>query len=71
MIADYKDSSNAIDMYLRNDDIRKADDDMLDIYDVMKGFPKVNYRYYVAPTQKMPSGLDIIKTDNATITWPM
>jgi hypothetical protein len=44
---------------------------MLDIYDVMHAFPKVNYRYYVSPTQKMPSGLDIIKTDNKTITWPL
>lgn len=43
---------------------------MLDIYDVMHGFPKVNYRYYVSPSHPLKGGINLIRTDNKTITWP-
>ena len=36
----------------------------------MHAFPKVNYRYYVEPSGTLASGLDMIKVDNATVTWP-
>jgi hypothetical protein len=66
----WEDRGSSINNYLRYDEIKKAEADMLDIYDVMHGFQDVNYRYYINPTGKLASGINIIRTDNETITWP-
>ena len=37
----------------------------------MQMYPKVNYRYYIQPSQGMPGGLQMLNFDNTTSTWPM
>ena len=56
--------------WMRYDQIKQYHQGNQDIYDVMHAYPKVNYRYYVEPSGQLASGLDIIKVDNATVTWP-
>jgi len=66
----WSDGGSTMNNWLRYDQIRSAKASNQDIYDVMHAFPKINYRYYVAPTGPLASGLDIIKVDNATVTGP-
>ena len=45
---------------------------MNDFLETKNAFPNVTFRYYIQPTAKLAgSGLDTIKLDNKTITWPM
>lgn len=36
----------------------------------MHAFPNVNYRYYVEPSGPLPGGINLIRPDNQTVTWP-
>lgn len=62
---------NAMNNYLRMDDIRKYNNGRSDILEFKQAFPKVNFRYYVEPTGPLAGGLDILHVDNSTVTWPM
>ena len=62
--------SKTVGNYLRANNIKSVRDSVADIYDVMHAFPKVQYRYYVEPSGKLPGGLSLINPDNSTVTWP-
>jgi len=57
--------------WLRYEDIKEHYNSISDVYEFQQAFPKVNFRYYVEPTESIPGGLDIINVDNSTITWPL
>jgi predicted acylesterase/phospholipase RssA len=57
--------------WLRYEDIKEHYNSIADVYEFQQAFPKVNFRYYVEPTESIPGGLDIINVDNTTITWPL
>lgn len=59
-----------INNMLRAKDIKETRSSITDIYDAMHAFPKVNYRYYVEPSEKLPDGINLINPEN-DITWPM
>ena len=63
--------NKAVSNFLRYQDIKSAYESNDDVREFMKAFPKVNFRYYVEPTEPIPGGLDIINVDNTTITWPL
>lgn len=67
----WSDQNNAYNDYLRYNDIKSSYQDMGDVFDLMQAFPKVNYRYYIQPSEPLPTGLGIINFDNNTSTWPM
>ena len=68
----WTDQKNTVGNYLRAKDIKDYHVGMSDFIEVVEAYPKVNFRYFVQPSQKLPgTGLDTIKVDNATITWPM
>lgn len=67
----WSDQNNAYNDYLRYEDIKSSYQDMGDVFDLMQAFPKVNYRYYIQPSEPLPTGLGIINFDNNTSTWPM
>jgi len=69
-VSDWDERGNTINNYLRYQEIHDADQALLDIYDVMHAFPKVNFRHYVSPSKALKGGINLIRTDNKTITWP-
>ena len=69
-IGPWKNEGKAVGNYLRFKEIKDYYDGSADIWRFMQAYPKVNFRYYVEPSGSLPSGLDIIKVDNKTVTWP-
>jgi len=69
-LGEWKNKNKAINNYLRFTDIKDYYDSKADIWRFMQAFPNVNFRYLVEPSGKLPGGLDIIKVDNKTVTWP-
>lgn len=64
-------TSSALNNWLRYDGIKKYHNGVADVVEFREAFPKVNYRYYIEPTGPVAGGLDILKVDNSTVTWPM
>lgn len=50
--------------------MKSFNEDASDISEIMAAFPKVNYRYYVAPSQKLGT-MAVMDGTNATCTFPM
>lgn len=69
-LAPWNQKNKAVSNYLRFKDIKDYYDSKAEIWKFMQAYPKVNFRYYVEPSGSLPSGLDIIKVDNKTVTWP-
>ena len=69
--APYSSKTDTLGMFNRYKDIKDSYSNIGDVYDLMKAFPKVNYRYYIQPSQPLPGGLNLLNFDNTTNTWPM
>lgn len=67
----WSDQNNAYNDFLRFKDIKDAYTDMGDVFEIMQAYPKVNYRYYIQPSEPLPGGLSLLRFDNNTSTWPM
>lgn len=67
----WNDRDSAVSNFLRFRDIQLYYNSIRDVQEFKQAFPLVNFRYYVAPTQDIPGGIDIINVNNATITWPL
>lgn len=52
----YDNSYNTIHNYMRYRDIKSYYTSMGDVEEVMRGFPKANFRYLVVPKEPLPSG---------------
>ena len=63
--------NDAISNHLRYQDIKTYNDNTNDIYEFLQAFPDVNFRYYIGPSEPLPSGLNLLNFDNETNTWPM
>lgn len=70
-LAPWKDRNDALNNILRYQDVKGFHDDTADINEFKQAFPKVNYRYFVAPATPLASGLGILDADNSTSTFPM
>lgn len=66
---EFKDET--IENFLRYKDIKDFYSHSEDIAGFIKAFPKVNFRYFLAPSQPLAGGLAILDFNNATSTWPM
>lgn len=67
----WNDRNDALNNVLRYQDVKGFHDDTADINEFKQAFPKVNYRYFVAPATPLASGLGILDADNSTSTFPM
>jgi hypothetical protein len=65
------DTGKTLENYLRFKDIKDFYTGMNDIVEVMEAYPTIKFRYCLFPSKPLVSGLDIIKVDNSTVTWPM
>lgn len=65
------DTGKTLENYLRYEEIKSYHQDVNDVVEIMQAYPKVNFRYYVSPSETLAGGLDIINVNNATVTWPM
>ena len=70
-LQDWTSENNAVSNYLRFKSIKDYHNAIDDIEEFSKAFPKVNFRYYLTPTEPLPSGLGILNFDNTTSTFPM
>lgn len=63
--------NNAVSNYLRFNGLKSYHTSIADIDEFSQAFPDVNFRYYITPTEPLPSGLGILNFDNTTSTFPM
>jgi predicted acylesterase/phospholipase RssA len=49
--APWTDRNNAYSNFLRFKEIKSHNEDIADIYEFIQAYPKVNFRYFVAPTK--------------------
>jgi hypothetical protein len=64
-------SRSTVNNALRFRDIKDYREATADVLEFKQAFPKVNYRYYAAPSEALPSGAGMLDADNATSTFPM
>jgi len=68
---DEKTTKNTIGNFLRFTELKKYNEGgAADVAEIMAGFPKVNYRHYVAPSQSLPLA-SLMDGTNSTCTFPM
>ena len=65
------DTGKTLENFLRYKDIKDYHVGVNDVVEEIQAYPDVNFRYYLTPSEALAGGLDIIKVDNATVTWPM
>ena len=70
-IGKYKMDSHAIGNFMRFRQIYSWANGNHDVYEFMQAYPDVNFRYYVEPEESLVEGMDELRFDNATVTWPM
>jgi hypothetical protein len=57
---------------MRNKDIKDYHSGIGDIAGFMRSFPKINFRYFLSPSENIGgSGLGMLDFSNTTSTWPM
>jgi hypothetical protein len=66
----FSSSGNTIDNFLRYMNIKEYNSNMEDVLGFMRAFPDVNFRYYVQPSQPLPT-LKMLDANNQTSTFPM
>jgi predicted acylesterase/phospholipase RssA len=60
-------SKHTIENYLRHRDISSYYSDGNGVYQLMKEFPNVQFRYLVSPTTPIASGLDLLNFGNSNV----
>merc|ERR1712227_1116194 len=70
MLEDWDFRGKFLENKLRYDEIKAYSMAEHEILGLMKAFPKVNFRYYVEPSGKLPGGISMITVDNSTVLWP-
>jgi len=68
---DWTSENNAMSNYLRFNGLKSYHTSIADIEEFSQAFPDVNFRYYITPTEPLPTGLGILNFDNTTATFPM
>ena len=66
-----KPDEKSIGNFMRYKDIKSWARGSDDVNEFMQAYPDINYRHYIEPKESLVSGLDEVRFDNATITWPM
>jgi len=71
-LSDYHgdEKSNTINNFFRFKELKSFNEDAADLGEIMAAFPKVNYRYYVSPSQALGT-MAVMDGTNATCTFPM
>ena len=64
-----KNTRNARDNYMRYKLIKDYNNAMMDFLGFMRAYPKVDFRYFVQPSQM--SSADPLDADNSTVTYPL
>lgn len=64
----WKDSRNAAVNFYEHFQIKYQSHWVDDIFEFMKAYPEVNFRYLVNPSKKLPG--QVLNWNNETITWP-
>jgi len=70
-LGSWDDRDDALSNFLRFKEIRDYYDGIADVYKFKQGFPNVNFRYFVQPSEAIASGLGILNFNNETMTYPM
>ena len=65
------DTGKTLENYFRYKDIKDYYVGVNDVVETMLAYPHINFRYCLYPSKPLVGGLDIIKVDNSTVTWPM